>query len=50
MRDAKKQQLQKRVSNMNDVVNRNKLKNSGTSIDAVIACIQKKGISICYRG
>lgn len=46
----KQQRLQNKVENMNDVVNRNKLKNSGISIDKMVALIQSKGISINYRG
>ena len=46
----KQQQIQKKVKNMNVVVNRNKLRNSGSSIDKMVELIKSKNISINYRG
>lgn len=50
MKPTKKLQIQSKVKNMNDVVNRNKLRNSGSSIDKIIKLIKSKNISINYRG
>lgn len=46
----KQQQIQNKVKNMNVVVNRNKLRNSGSSLDKTVELIKNKNISINYRG
>ena len=47
---SKETKMKKEVAVLNQIVNRNKLRNSGYSIDKMIDYLKEKGIKISYRG